>query len=209
LQPLQFITNCLTTVDGYPRTIFLLTDGAVDNTKEVLEFIKQNQKNQRVFSIGIGSGCSTELIKESARVGYGTYEFVGDDEDVNEKVIHLLKNSISPYITDFSLEFEDKSMVSYTVPNVESIGYVLPNQLIDFFVIFNEKAHNKKTWVKFRFYNGTKGQYEEIKASLNLPFAEQDDSLIKLGMYKFYKSLKNKTNGFDTYHPTDADLALS
>ena len=41
------------------RDVILLTDGAVSNTDYILEIVAENSQNFRVFSVGIGSGCST------------------------------------------------------------------------------------------------------------------------------------------------------
>ena len=49
-------------IKGYPRLVFLLTDGAVSNVTSVLKFIKAHTQYTRVSSIGIGNGCSRDLI---------------------------------------------------------------------------------------------------------------------------------------------------
>ncbi len=46
------------------RHLFLLTDGAVGNTSQVIDLIKTNSENNKVHTFGIGSGASTELVKE-------------------------------------------------------------------------------------------------------------------------------------------------
>ena len=43
---------------GYPRQIFLLTDGGVSNTNKVIDLVSKNIKYSRVHSIGIGNGAS-------------------------------------------------------------------------------------------------------------------------------------------------------
>lgn len=45
-------------IDGYPRQIFLLTDGGVSNTEGVINMVGVNNKYSRVHTIGIGNGCS-------------------------------------------------------------------------------------------------------------------------------------------------------
>lgn len=45
-------------IEGYPRHIFLLTDGGVSNTDGVIKMVGKNTKYTRVHSIGIGNGCS-------------------------------------------------------------------------------------------------------------------------------------------------------
>lgn len=49
-------------MEGYAKNVFLLTDGGVSNTHEVIELIKRNNINNTVYTIGIGSGVSSELI---------------------------------------------------------------------------------------------------------------------------------------------------
>jgi len=40
----------------------MLTDGAVSNVTQVIKFIKSHTQYSRVSSIGIGNGCSRDLI---------------------------------------------------------------------------------------------------------------------------------------------------
>lgn len=45
-------------IPGYPKHIFLLTDGDVSNTSSVLRLINEERKYSTVHGIGIGDGCS-------------------------------------------------------------------------------------------------------------------------------------------------------
>lgn len=49
-------------IEGYPRQIFLLTDGGVENTEGVIRMVGLNNKYSRIHTIGIGNGCSDRLI---------------------------------------------------------------------------------------------------------------------------------------------------
>ena len=45
-------------IEGYPKQIFLLTDGGVSNTEGVIKMVGNNTQFARVHTIGIGNGCS-------------------------------------------------------------------------------------------------------------------------------------------------------
>ena len=53
-------------IEGYPKQIFLLTDGGVSNTEGVINLVAKQTKYSRCHSIGIGNGCSEALIKGCA-----------------------------------------------------------------------------------------------------------------------------------------------
>lgn len=73
---------------NYPLNIFVLTDGAVSNPDKVIGLAKKNRTaDVRVYTMGIGSGCSRYLVEKLAFMGNGTFEFIDDNENLNEKVI--------------------------------------------------------------------------------------------------------------------------
>ena len=63
-------------IDGYPKQVFLLTDGEVSNTEMVINIVKQNIKYARVHTIGIGDGASVALVKGCAEKGKGHHTFI-------------------------------------------------------------------------------------------------------------------------------------
>ncbi len=78
--PLYFAIN-KNPIDGYPRQMFLLTDGGVFNTKEVVNMVANHNKYSRVHTIGIGNGASEEIIVECAKKGKGQHVFISDNEN--------------------------------------------------------------------------------------------------------------------------------
>ncbi|VBB18958.1 von Willebrand factor A domain-containing protein [Yasminevirus sp. GU-2018] len=73
--------------------IIVLSDGGVSNTDDVLKYVKGNP-NVSVFTIGIGSSVSQDLIRGMATNGNGVAEFIGSgDKDILQKVRSQLKKS--------------------------------------------------------------------------------------------------------------------
>ena len=61
-----------------PKHIYLLTDGCVENTDDILNLIYSYKSKVTLNAIGIGSDVSTELIIEAAKFGRGKHFFVND-----------------------------------------------------------------------------------------------------------------------------------
>lgn len=122
-------------IEGYPKQIFLLTDGGVSNTEGVIQMVSRNNKYSRVHTIGIGNGCSEELILGCAKKGKGHHVFIQDNENPGEKIIGILRDSLSPVISKINLKF-DKNIVESVIPNPESMPYVLKDEFVNFYVTF-------------------------------------------------------------------------
>jgi hypothetical protein len=120
---------------NYPRILFLLTDGGICNLSSVLTLIKSNNSKNLIFTIGVGSGCSPDLITSAASFGRGKYEFVQDNEDLTGKVISLLDAAMTPCCDDFTLSGDQfDKLVEAITPNPNKIPYLLRDQAVTFFV---------------------------------------------------------------------------
>lgn len=76
---------------GYARQIFLLTDGEVTNTSEIIAVVRKFNQMARVFTLGIGNNVSRALVAGVARAGNGTCEYVMDGERMERKIVKQLK----------------------------------------------------------------------------------------------------------------------
>ena len=110
LQPLLYLEECLKN-NNKPTRIFILTDGAVFNTDECLNKIKEigNKRDIRFFSLGIGQGSDEILVKGMSLKGNGIPEFVENPEQITEKVIFLLEESMKYYLRNLQFDFMNKS----------------------------------------------------------------------------------------------------
>jgi hypothetical protein len=89
----------------------LLTDGAVHNTRDVVDLVTKLAlaTNSRVHTLGVGSGASTELIKECANAGAGCSHFIANPSEIEEKVIVALQKNYSPVLRIHNIRALDSS----------------------------------------------------------------------------------------------------
>ncbi|KAM4562255.1 von Willebrand factor A domain-containing protein 5B1 isoform 1-T1 [Odontesthes bonariensis] len=117
---------------GHPRLLFLLTDGAVSNTGKVIELVRSHARYIRCFTFGIGQNACRRLVGGLATVSKGTAEFLAEGERVQPKMIKSLKKTMSPVLSDISIEWlfpETKEVLlspvgnTFLFPGDSLIGY--------------------------------------------------------------------------------------
>ncbi|XP_029283542.1 von Willebrand factor A domain-containing protein 5B1 [Cottoperca gobio] len=117
---------------GHPRLLFLLTDGAVSNTGSVIELVRSHARYIRCFTFGIGQTACRRLVQGLALVSRGSAEFLSDGERLQPKMIKSLKKTLSPVLSDISIEWlfpETKEVLlspvgnSFLFPGDSLIGY--------------------------------------------------------------------------------------
>jgi von Willebrand factor A domain-containing protein 5 len=64
--------------EGYPKQVFLLTDGGVPNTENVIKMVSRNNLRARIYTIGFGNECCEDLIRGCAKKGRGCHVFISD-----------------------------------------------------------------------------------------------------------------------------------
>ncbi|XP_030589971.1 von Willebrand factor A domain-containing protein 5B1 [Archocentrus centrarchus] len=131
LAPLTWILRQPVTC-GHPRLLFLLTDGAVSNTGKIIELVRSNARYIRCFTFGIGQNACRRLVQGLATVSKGTAEFLTDGERLQPKMIKSLKKTMSPVLSDISIEWlfpETKEVLlspvgnTFLFPGDSLIGY--------------------------------------------------------------------------------------
>ena len=96
-------------VEGYLKQVVFLTDGAVGNEAEILASLKNKLGNNRVFTIGIGHAPNTYFMRKTAEYGRGTFTYINEIDQVEERVGKLFEQLKNPVLRDISLRFTDGS----------------------------------------------------------------------------------------------------
>ena len=124
-------------VEGYPKYVFLLTDGDVSNGKQIIAKVYTHRSDMRFFTVGIGSGISPLLIQGVAQAGKGNYEFVKDGEDITSKTLYLLHSAVTPLLDNFEITVDDSTLVTKTLPALNAIGSVIKNEPFELYLWLN------------------------------------------------------------------------
>lgn len=105
--------------------VLLLTDGAIYNQQSLFSFVRDAAADNtaRFFSLGLGDAASHSLIEGIARAGNGVSQSVLKHEELDRKVVRMLKGALTPHIYDYKLQVEYDTMVGGDFEVVENIDY--------------------------------------------------------------------------------------
>jgi von Willebrand factor type A domain/Vault protein inter-alpha-trypsin domain len=103
----------------YPRTIFLLTDGQVEDPDRVISLIEQHSHNTKVHGFGIGNDVDPYLINKSSKAGRGSSNFISDTEELGKIVIRALRKAILPCLNTWGISLKGESY-----PSAENLGCI-------------------------------------------------------------------------------------
>jgi Ca-activated chloride channel family protein len=86
------------------RQVIFLTDGAVGNEAALFQTIGERLGSTRLFTVGIGSAPNSHFMREAARLGRGTFTYIGSPSEVQAKMDALFRKLEAPAMTDVSLD---------------------------------------------------------------------------------------------------------
>jgi Ca-activated chloride channel family protein len=98
------------------RQIVFLTDGNVDNEQQLFQLISQRLGDNRLFTIGIGSAPNSYFMRKAARAGRGTFTYISDINEVQQKTDDLLKKLESPALVNIHLDFHGLDIEAFPNP---------------------------------------------------------------------------------------------
>jgi Ca-activated chloride channel family protein len=92
------------------RQVIFMTDGQVGNEAQLFAFIRSHLGRSRLFTVGIGTAPNTHFMRDAARFGRGTFTYIGNREEVQEKMSSLFEKLESPVLTNVELRFDDPAI---------------------------------------------------------------------------------------------------
>jgi Ca-activated chloride channel family protein len=156
------------------QQIIFITDASISNEDQLLEKIRDEITDQRLFMVGIGSASNRYFMTRGAEFGKGSYTYIGKTEEVKEKISNLFNKIASPVLQDINITWQDGSTVDYWPKPVsdlyqsEAIQLVLKipenkqNQSISLSA-YELKNGNKTLWMKTLNVNEQLGTDKEIR----------------------------------------------
>lgn len=98
------------------RQIVFLTDGNISNEAALFEVINHKLANNRLFTIGIGSAPNSYFMRKAANLGRGTFTYIGDINEVEQKTLSLFKKLETPALINIQLDIDRDEFEVY--PNI-------------------------------------------------------------------------------------------
>ena len=88
----------------YLRQLIFVTDGAIANEHALLDTVHNKLGHARLFPVGIGDAPNTFLMRRLARFGRGSYTYINDNKQVQEKMSRLLDRIARPVLSDIRVQ---------------------------------------------------------------------------------------------------------
>ncbi|UJR07093.1 hypothetical protein I4U23_011381 [Adineta vaga] len=128
LKPLQYLKDH-PPMNGRLRRVFLLTDGEVSNTNQVINLCAAMSSTTSIFSFGLGYSPSRSLVKGLAEATKGASIFVPLNSPVDQYVAIQLRQALSSSFSTVRLQWHGLSTTPLqaptTIPPIYADGRVL------------------------------------------------------------------------------------
>lgn len=90
------------------RQIVFITDGAVANEFELMQLLNHTQGDFRLYTVGIGSAPNGYFMKKAAQFGRGSYVYIQNQNQVQQKITDFMKKISQPAVNDIELIFDNQ-----------------------------------------------------------------------------------------------------
>jgi Ca-activated chloride channel homolog len=89
------------------RQVVFLTDGQVGNEDELFRLVRAKLGDSRLFTVGIGSAPNSHFMTKAARIGRGSFTYIGKVEEVRQKMGELFAKLESPVLKGVKIDWPE------------------------------------------------------------------------------------------------------
>jgi Ca-activated chloride channel family protein len=171
---------------GTVRQVIFMTDGQVDNEQELFSFLHARLGESRLFTVGIGAAPNSHFMRNAARFGRGTFTYIGDVQQVQERMSELFAKLDAPVMTSIDVRSSDATAEAW------------PERVPDLYrgepLIVALRLHDANAKVTLRGSIGNEPWTKE----LTLPAPGTSESIAKLwGREKIESLMDHLSDGSD------------
>jgi len=187
-----------TTPSGTVRQVIFMTDGQVGNEPELFSFIHARLGESRLFTVGIGAAPNSHFMRNAARFGRGTFTYIGDVQQVQERMSELFGKLDAPVMTSISVHSSD------------SIAESWPERVPDLYrgepLVVAMRVHDANAKITLQGNIGN----EKWSKELTLPAAGGSDGIARLwGREKIESLMDHLSDGSDPNGVEAAVIAVA
>ncbi|XVE53965.1 hypothetical protein DITRI_Ditri03aG0044600 [Diplodiscus trichospermus] len=127
--PLEKAAEMLSNIHGSLPMIFLVTDGAVEDERNICDWMKKRLTNggslcPRIHTFGIGSFCNHYFLRVLAMIGRGEYGAACDLDSIEDQMQKLFSKGLSTVLANITIDaFDDHKQIevySSCIPDLSS-----------------------------------------------------------------------------------------
>ena len=184
-KPMEYIYKCKKKNLHLPQHIFILTDGYTTSKELTLNLIEKNTSRYQVYSYGIGNDFDQDFIRTAGEVGYGSYKFINNIDNLSTIINEQLKKCMRIYYDQvkFNVENNNNNELIYDFYRNE---FILENQLVNY-------SFNGNINIKNNYKQGEKEFNENFNFNENQIYTLKDgDVLSKITIHSLIQKGKGK-----------------
>lgn len=175
-----------TSPSGTVRQVIFMTDGQVDNEQQLFSFIHDRLGESRLFTVGIGAAPNSHFMRNAARFGRGTFTYIGDVQQVKDRMSELFGKLDAPVMTSIDVLSSDTTAESW------------PERVPDLYqgepIVVAMRVQDAKARITLRGSIGTESWTKE----LTLPAPGTSESIARLwGREKIESLMDHLGDGSD------------
>jgi len=129
------------------KQIIVLTDGDINIGDDIIELINLHNNEFKIHLIGIGDDVNKKLIIDTSNAGNGTYNFIDNTSNLQDKINDIINNCTKEYINNYNFIFNNKI---FELQPINKTTYINESMFYCYIMKGNE---NKNFNIKFNYEN--------------------------------------------------------